>query len=222
MMNINYDKCDDFRCELRIAAINMCTVINSAYKKNVSKNYKLEKILKIIHKYLDEFRSPDFKSNIYFIIKIIEHEKEAYSQRTKHSFFSGVKIFKKKVVSPQEATSSIINMLYATDYLQIDSILILRNYLLNSPIANSHLCMCTLNKNPSNNLLSLFFSDYVLIDKILDLFKQISNKPKDFFSDIPLHEGNELILDNFDYICMIIYARYIILLLVFIISCDIT
>lgn len=200
----------------------MCVILDEIYKEDGIKIYKRDEFLEIIHKYIDKFKLPEFIENINHLNNVIKSKKEYHSRCVKYSFQNGVNVFRKHKISPQEATKSIINMLYSSDYLNIDSILILRNYLLNSKIANYHLGMNTLSKNPGNNLLGLFFSDYVLIDKIFDIYIQFFDNTQFLLTDIPLDEDNELILDNFDYICMIIYARYIISIFIFIIECDTT
>lgn len=220
VLNNSGDRSDDFRCELRHAAAGMCAILDEVYKTNSIKVYTASEFLNIIHEYIEKYKSSDFIENINHIKNTIEKIKEKYSQKVKYSFYNGVKIFKKSKISPQEASEAIIRMLYARDYFNIDSILVLRNYLLNSEISNTHLNMDKLDKNPGNDLLGLFFSDYILIDKIYDMYTYFFNHPQSLIRDIPLEENSELITENFDFICTIIYVRYIISIFLFIIECD--
>lgn len=220
ILNERGDNSDDFRWELRRAAVGICAMLDEVYKKKGVKIYKQGEFLEILHEYINKFKNPDFLENINHINDTIKNNRELYSKKVKYSFHEGVKIFKKDKIQPQDAVKSIISMLYARDYYNIDSILIMRNYLISSEIANYHLEICALTKKPGNDLLGLFFSDYTLIDRIYDLYNYFFNTPQSLMADIPLAENNELIKDNFDFICMIVYARYIISIFIFIIECD--
>lgn len=214
------DKTDDFRAELRKAAVGICLILDDVYKREGIRFYEPDEFKEIIHNYMDKFKSPDFSENLNHINATIKNKIDRYSIVEKYSFFNGVKALKKNNITHQEATESIILMLYARDYFNIKSILGLRKYLLNSQIANVHLGIGKLNKNPGSDLMGILFSDYGLIDNIFDLYGMFRSKPEFLITDIPLEENGTLIKDNFDYVCMIIYARYITSLLIFIIECD--
>lgn len=214
------DKTDDFRAELRKSAVGICLILDDVYKRDGIRFYEPDEFKEIIHNYMDKFKSPDFSENLNHLNSTIKNKIDIYSKEEKYSFFNGVKVLKKKNITHQEATESIILMLYARDYFNIKSILVLRKYLLNSQIANDHLGMGKLNKNPGNDLMGILFSDYGLIDNIFDLYSMFRSKPEFLITDIPLDENGALVKDNFDYICMIIYARYITSLILFIIECD--
>ena len=214
------DRTDDYRAELRKAAVGMSLILDDVYKREGVRVYQPDEFKEIIHNYMDKFKSPDFSDNLDHINATINDNKARYSNEAKYSFYNGVKVFKKRDITPKEAAESIILMLYARDYFNLKSILVLRKYLLNSQIANDYLEIGKLNKNPGNDLMGLLFSDYGLIDNIFDLYSMFRHKPESLITDIPLDENGALIKDNFDYVCMIIYARYITSLLLYIIECD--
>ncbi len=226
LLDKHCDKTDDFRIELYNAALKMCLSLDAIYKIGETAESIDKKFLRIIHSYMNKFKSPDYLENITHINAtindMIKDNKQMYSGETTYSFRNGVKILKKDKISPQEATESIILMLYARDYFNIKSILTLRNYLFNSQIANAYIGVGKLNKNPGNDFMGLLFSDYVLIDSIFPLYRLVATDVKFLCAEHPLEKNNELIRENFDYICMIIYVRYITSILLFIIECDIS
>lgn len=216
------DTTNDFRCELRKSAAVICLMLDGKHKHGELKIYKYQEIIDIIYAYMDKFKQAGFLENNTTIDSSIENNMEKYANKWKYSFYNGTKVLKKKKITPDLATKSIILMLYARDYFNIKSILILRNYVMNTEIAKIHLNTEKFNINPGNDLKGLIFSDYGLIEKILALYGSLRSNLSIFITDIPLEENGELIKDNFDYICMILYARNIISLIIFIIECDST
>lgn len=142
----------------------------------------------------------------------IDYYKNSFPSDEKYSFYNGTKIFLNNNVTPEDAIKSIACILFARDYFNFDSIRLLREYLIKSPMANILLKMNSLEKSLNDDILSIFLSDYKILNNILFTYDILNIR---YIKDILYYESSleingKLNVSLFDYICALIYLRYII------------
>lgn len=194
--------------------------MDEIYNEKTIKKYSEEELIGLLSSYPDKFKTRDFDKYLIHLQNTLNDNKEKYNEKAKYSFSNGVKVFRRKEISPQDAIKSIIEMLFARDYFNLNAIKTLRSYLQSSKTANEYLDFASLNENPGSTLLGLFFSDYKLIAEILIIYRYVSTNPGLLLEDINLNKDGILAKEDFDQICTFIYARYIVSVYLFIIECD--
>lgn len=200
--------------------IDISDIFDIKYNDDIYKSYNSEEIIEITNQYIKEHISlPDNYSDFIGIEKDIKQYNESFQHDEEYSFYKGTKIFLETNITPQDAKISIIRMLFARDLFNFDAITLLREYLINSPMANTTLQIDTSNKNKCDNLLAIFRSDYKLLKEILYIFDESNNiNIKQLFLYEPsLVINGALNTILFDYICALIYSRYIIAIYIFLI-----
>lgn len=211
--NIIYDLIDTIIC--------IADILDLKYDDDIYKSNSLDEIIKITNQYVQEhINLPDNYMDFISIKDDIIQYNKSFTHNEKYSFYRGTKIFLSANLCPQDAKTSIIRMLFARDIFNFEAIKLLREYLINSPMANATLQLEAINKKQTYNLLTIFRSDYKLIKKILYIYDESNNtNTRNLFSyEQKLVENGKLNIILFDYINSLIYSRYIIAVYIFLIE----
>lgn len=216
------DDIDD-NTEAFIYILKMFSVLDNQSLDINNKKFSCDELIKILNEYIKFLKSNTHSLNILIIRQNIKYNKKFNIRKESYSFYRGTKMFLDgDNVPPVE--DCLISMLYARDFYNIDSIKILRSFIMTSNIGRGNLETDRLDKNPDSNLWSLFMSDCVLIDRIIKMYFGLRlDKDKYYLFNIDsLEKDGELDATKIHFVCIAIYARFILAIFIFIIEGDLS
>lgn len=215
-LNKDHEESNNYKWEIKNAIIMICELLDTEFcisdeDPPIPSPFTVEDIKKIIRDHLKKIKSTKYLENINCVKDFLLYHCNLL-KNNKYSFQNSTEIFTMNKISTDNAIKSIICMLFARDNLNIDSIIILRNHVINSPLANIYVFLKDLNTNPSTDLGDIFLSDYIIINDIVKFYYDLDlDTDKSMaYLEYNLEIDGKFNTYLFDFYCMIIYFRYII------------
>lgn len=208
----------ELNCDNNIECIrgSIIDVINYLLDEGID-GFIIEKNIKnirnMLYKYMGDLKNKNIPDGIEKINNAISFLKERAKVCKEYSFDSAYEIFKKTHVDKYEALCAIKMMLLAKDYFNIDKIYKLRERLLSTELYRDIMKDFVMLKKPPQNILSLFLSDYMLIEQIIPVINIV------YYLD---WDDDERLQYSFNFVCMLLYFRFILNIYILVGQCDTT
>lgn len=207
---------------LTISVMKLLIPLDMLIDEKANSKYTIRDGINMLLDYLAKFRTPEYLNNIYFIRDALKLLVELFPKDNTYSIHNAANIIKRTTLDANAARSFLIQMLFARDFLNYKDILVIRNYLINSQSANKFYNFRGLNKNPGNDVLSIFFSDCELIPSLVEFGDLLFTHNEVLFSEMLLEEDGKFYKNGFDYICAVAYGRFLLTICIFVMEADIS